>query len=117
MVDLLKWLGFKGRPKAVSKPHGWTKTTGPYGEVVHCDTLQCCHCQAHWEVLVGSGRLRGFCSRCMGYTCGQPACMICVPAEVRLENIEAGRPELTPRPELILVPEEPPHDPVLPSND
>jgi hypothetical protein len=93
--DLLKWLGFKGKPKAVAKPDGHTKTTGPHGEVVDCDTLRCCHCGGQWEVVVGSGRLRGFCRKHMAYTCGRPECMVCMDAEQRLENIEKGLPELT----------------------
>lgn len=92
--NLLKWLGFKGKPSAVRKPDGYTKTTGPYGEIVDCDTLRCCHCGGHWEVIVGSGRFRGECRRCMGYTCGQPACMICHTWQQKLENLENGRPRL-----------------------
>ena len=94
-LDLLQWLGFKGRPQSVRKPDGYTRTTGPHGEVVDADTLQCKHCNGHFEVVAGSGRLRGFCRRCMGYTCGRPECMICLPAEQRLENLEKGLPELT----------------------
>lgn len=92
---LFPWLGFKGTPRAVRKPDGYTKTTGPHGEIVDADTLVCAHCGAHWEVLAGSGRLRGFCRRCMGYVCGQPACMaVCHTAEQKLENLDAGRPRL-----------------------
>lgn len=105
--NFLRFLGFKGRPRAVRKPDGRTRTTGPYGEVVDCDTLRCCHCGCHWEVVAGSGIERGFCTRCVGYTCGKPACMACVPVERRLENVEAGRPELTPSAEKVLVPELP----------
>lgn len=95
-LDLLRWLGFGGgKPRACRKPDGFTKTTGPYGEVIDCDTLQCCHCGGHFEVLAGSGRLRGFCSRHAGYVCGAPACMtVCLDKEQRLENLEAGRPML-----------------------
>ena len=97
-LDVLKWLGFKGKPRAVRSPHGYTKTTGPHGEVIDCDVLQCCHCRFSWEVVAGSGRLRGFCRRCLGYTCGRPECMACVPFERRLENLEAGRDILMPGP-------------------
>lgn len=110
-LDLTKWMGFKGKPSAVRGAAGWTKTTGPHGEVINCDTLQCSHCGAHWEVVVGSGKLRGFCSRCYdsnkpgtGYTCGRPECMVCLTPEQRLENIEAGKSELTPHAPKILVP-------------
>ncbi len=95
--DFLRFLGFKGKPKAVRKPDGYTKTTGPYGELIDCDTLQCSHCRHTWEVVAGSGRLRGTCNRCLGYICGSPSCMSgCVTFEERLANHEAGRPELTP---------------------
>lgn len=104
-LDFLKFLGFKGKPKAVRKRSGWTVTTGPYGEQVHADCLTCVHCQFTWEVVVGSGRLRGWCTRCDGPVCGAPACMsACVNWERRLENEEAGRPVLTPVPEMVSVP-------------
>ena len=94
-LDLLKWLGFKGRPRAVRKPDGYTRTTGPHGEVVDADTLFCVHCSGHFEVVAGSGRLRGFCRKCMGYTCGEPGCMVCLHYEQKLENVEKGLPALT----------------------
>ena len=114
--DFMRFLGFKGdRPQAVRKPAGYTKTTGPYGEIVDCDTLQCVHCRYTWEVVAGSGRLRGFCTRCMGYVCGRPDCMsACVPFELRLENREHGLPDLTPRPEQVLVPVRPPSSLIVP---
>ncbi len=94
-LDLCKWLGLKGKPKAVRKPDGYTKTTGPYGEIVDADTLQCSHCGCHFEVVAGSGKLRGFCTRCMGYVCGQPFCMMhCHTAEQKLNNLEKGKPRL-----------------------
>ena len=94
-LKVLNWLGLGGTPRAVRKPDGYTRTTGPHGEVIDCDTLQCCHCGGHWEVVAGSGRERGFCRNCMGYCCGRPECMVCVPRERRLENLERGLPELT----------------------
>lgn len=54
-------------------------------------TLQCVHCGGHWIPLPGSGRVRGFCQRCMGPVCG-PGCAECIPEEQMLENIEKGRP-------------------------
>ncbi len=56
------------------------------------DTLQCCHCGGHFQVVPGSGNKRGFCTRCHGVTCGREMCDQCVPAEQQLENMEAGRP-------------------------
>lgn len=98
-LDLLKWLGFKGKPRAARKPDGWTKTTGPFGEIVDADTLQCCHCGGHFEVVVGSGVERGFCKRCCGYVCGKPECMMfCVPRDQQLDNLEHGLPRLHQRP-------------------
>lgn len=76
---------------------------GLWGELTEGQTLQCCHCQHTWVLAKGSGRTRGFCQNCMGYTCG-PACVDCIPVEVRIENLEAGRPELTPVPTRIFVP-------------
>lgn len=92
-------------PLAARRAHGHFERTGPYGEQEEGDTLSCCHCSRHWEVRVGSGRTRGFCSRCCGYTCGAAACDVCVPVEARRKNVEAGRPVLTPTPPQILVPD------------
>lgn len=57
------------------------------------DTLQCCHCNMHWEVVKGSGRRRGYCMSCGRPTCGKPSCDPCVPFEKKLEWTErsAGR--------------------------
>jgi hypothetical protein len=55
-------------------------------------TGQCCHCGGHFPIRPGSGTVRGFCFKCAGPVCG-PACAgKCVPAELQLENLEAGRP-------------------------
>jgi hypothetical protein len=43
------------------------------------DLLQCCHCQHTWAYRPGSGRKRGFCTRCQQVTCGAKSCMMCVP--------------------------------------
>jgi hypothetical protein len=53
------------------------------------ETLQCCHCMRHWMVQRGSGVRRGFCVKCGGPTCGKPGCDQCVPAEARMELVEA----------------------------
>ena len=83
---------------------GTEYTTGIAGELHEGETLSCVHCQFTWSIQRGSVKHRGFCTKCMGYVCG-PACFECVPIERRLENLEAGRPELTPMPASILVPE------------
>jgi hypothetical protein len=82
----------------VLRPSGHLITTpldgGP--ETVQ-DTVQCVHCGGHWIVQPGSGKIRGYCGNCAGPICG-PGCAVCVgPWEARMENIEAGRPEATPR--------------------
>lgn len=90
-------------PLTHRKASGHITVTGWYGEVEEGDTLSCVHCQGTWVVKKGSGKMRGWCERCCGYVCGPP-CSACVPAERRWENLEAGRPELTPMPAMILVP-------------
>lgn len=79
--------------------HGW------YGELQEGETLSCVHCQETWLIQRGSGKMRGFCQKCNGFVCGLK-CADCVPVERRWENLEAGRPELTPMPAMILVPPE-----------
>ena len=58
-------------------------------------TVQCVHCGAHHVVKEAFERAilgtLGFCSRCKGITCGRAMCEVCVPAEQQLENMEAGR--------------------------
>lgn len=97
----------KPPPVSARKPHGYFEYTGPYGEIQNGDTLSCCHCRAHWEVRLGSGRVRGYCAKCNAYTCGRAACDECIPYEQRLDNCDAGLPELTPRAAQILVPQTP----------
>lgn len=80
------------------------ETTGLCGELKRGETLSCVHCQAIWVVRPGSGIQRGYCGNCGGYHCGAPACRECVHWERKVENIEAGRPLLTPMPASILVP-------------
>lgn len=87
------------------KASGHFQTMGLYGEIEEGATLSCVHCQHTWILQRGSGKQRGYCFDCMGFICG-PKCAECIPLEVRLENIEAGRPELTPRPVKVFVPPE-----------
>lgn len=63
-------------------------------------TVQCCHCGSHTQIDVRGRPKGGWCRNCQGFICG-PACLRCVPLEARLENLEAGRPELTP-PKIII---------------
>jgi hypothetical protein len=77
---------------------------GLWGELRSGETMTCVHCGTSWILKKGSGKVRGFCQECNGYHCGAPNCCYCVPLERRLENIEAGLPELTPAPVKIFVP-------------
>ena len=90
------------REHGVLKPHGTLITTPWDGPEVHQDTIQCVHCYRHWVYKPGSGKTRGFCTRCNGFVCG-PKCAECVPKEAKLENIEAGR-DVMFRPVTISVP-------------
>lgn len=62
------------------------------GRVTCEPTVMCCHCGGSWIPKKGSGRRRGICLLCNGYTCGCPECDACVPMEQMLENIESGKP-------------------------
>lgn len=52
------------------------------------ETHQCVHCGKHFTVQPGSGKMRGFCLKCMGPTCGAKECDICRPYEKQIEEIE-----------------------------
>lgn len=66
------------------KPHGSILIDGE--EVAN--TMQCCHCDAHYILRRGSGVKRGWCRNCGQVTCGRPQCDPCVPFMRRLEEIE-----------------------------
>jgi hypothetical protein len=70
--------------------------TTPYegGPVVIEDTVSCIHCAYTWVWRPGSGKRRGWCTRCNGIVCGRPHCAAlgCVHRERLLENIEQGKP-------------------------
>ena len=56
--------------------------------------VMCVHCGRHWLFERGSGRARGWCMNCGGFTCG-PGCVAggdCVPYGQFLDNLEAGMP-------------------------
>lgn len=70
-----------------SHEHGyWEDTEGNSG-----GTLCCCHCNSHFQVVPGSGKRRGFCTRCHDVTCGSEACMACVPFSKVQDDLEAGK--------------------------
>ena len=73
------------------RPHGHIFITDPDGRETGLDCHQCCHCDAHFAIVKGSGKIRGFCTRCMQSTCGRPECHECVPFEKKLEQVEAGK--------------------------
>lgn len=52
----------------VSKPYDGSAET-------QFDTWQCVHCSLTQRHEPGSGRLRGYCLRCPGFTCGRPECV------------------------------------------
>ena len=56
----------------------------------HIDTKQCVHCGEHFPYQKGSGRTRGFCTRCQGMTCGVHRCDECFPIEERMDLYELG---------------------------
>lgn len=73
-------------------------------------TRQCCHCGCHVLSVKGSGKIRGWCMRCNGWTCG-PNCptahLGCVPFETLLEVME-GKYSLSNIPIIGRVEAEPP---------
>ena len=54
-------------------------------------TKQCCHCGNHFIMVKGSGKYRGWCTKCHSITCGKYKCCKCVPFEKKLELAEAGK--------------------------
>ncbi len=54
-------------------------------------TYQCCHCGRHFTMRKGSGRIRGFCTKCLRVTCGDKECDPCVPFQKKLDLYEAGK--------------------------
>ena len=78
------------RRHTASRPAGHVFETTPEGRLIEHDTLQCVHCGAHWVVRPGSGRVRGWCLKCCGPTCGQGRCDECIPVEKKLDQTEGG---------------------------
>lgn len=73
----------------VRKPNGYSISTGEKGTIEH-DTQMCVHCGQHFDVVAGSGKVRGFCQRCNGVTCGNNNCHEHFPLEKRFELYEKG---------------------------
>ena len=59
--------------------------------MIEIDTLQCCHCGGHFEVVKGSGKIRGWCMLCNQVTCGKPKCDEHYPIEKKLDDFEKGK--------------------------
>ncbi len=72
------------------KPKGYGVMTDE-GRGYECDSLQCCHCGAHWRVEPGSGRVRGMCRNCMQVTCGAKKCDECMHFMKKIELYEEGK--------------------------
>jgi hypothetical protein len=69
----------------VHKPAGTVIIVQAAGPTIMRDTLQCSHCMVHWTVQPGSGRHRGWCTKCNGPLCGAEKCMRnCVPFEKKV---------------------------------
>lgn len=73
----------------VVRPNGHTTETHEMGKVIECDTLQCVHCGMHWQHKPGSGKVRGYCTRCCGPICG-PKCQECYPQEEQYADMCKG---------------------------
>ena len=78
---------------SVLRPHATIIINDPgCNQERHMDVLTCVHCQRAWIVQPGSGRMRGFCGKCNGVTCGSRKCCDCLgPIEKRIELYEAGK--------------------------
>lgn len=59
-------------------------------EVAHL--LRCCHCSSHFPDVRIPGKERGWCTRCAGPVCPNPACDECVPFFRWLESVERNLP-------------------------
>lgn len=75
----------------MQRPKGYLYTIESDGKMEEYDTQQCCHCNTHFTMVKGAGRIRGFCLNCMQVTCGKPGCNVCIPFEKKLETIERGK--------------------------
>lgn len=71
-------------------PHGYAVWIGE-GKNIERDTLQCAHCAFTFYVTPGSGKKRGFCTRCAQVTCGRPECDPCIHWKKKHELIESGK--------------------------
>lgn len=76
----------------MAQPKGYFIFTPADGsKPIEGDVHKCCHCQATFTVVKGSGTLRGFCTCCMRVTCGRKECLPCNHFEKQIERIERGQ--------------------------
>ena len=84
----------------VLRPDGQLTTHTEWGDALERDILICRHCDYLWQVVPGSGRKRGWCTRCNGPLCareiplgsGRRPCMeSCTPMPLRIERMETLR--------------------------
>lgn len=73
------------------KRGGEWEITPEFGKQYTIPTYMCCHCGNHFNVIKGSGRVRGYCSLCNHVTCGAIACMAHFPFEKKLDLVEKGK--------------------------
>lgn len=93
-------------------PSGYTVSLNADGSTIETDTHQCCHCSKHFDVVKGSGKIRGFCSKCMKVTCGAPQCNEHFSFEERMDLFEKGlinrldatRDEVVPKHKRFILP-------------
>ncbi len=71
----------------VMQQHGEVEVFGLDGQDERFGTTQCCHCGAHFKMVKGSGKVRGYCFRCKGIFCGSK-CEVCIPKEKQLDIME-----------------------------
>jgi uncharacterized ferredoxin-like protein len=76
----------KFEAESVRKPSGAIILDGMH----LADTLQCEHCGYTWIPIMGSGKVRGWCNKCNGPTCGSKECHECLPMQKRIEQYEKG---------------------------
>ena len=67
---------------------GYVIVTDPNLGNLENETRMCIHCGTHWKYQPGSGKDRGLCLRCNGFTCGKKTCDPCYPIEARIDEME-----------------------------
>ena len=73
---------FMVRKHTTTRYAGYAVHSDPEGPSIEGDTIQCAHCGKHWIFSPGSGRERGWCTKCYSFTCGEKKCDICTPYKV-----------------------------------